>query len=275
MRQAAVDIVNEHPEFTLDQINAELRRRYPQGAPISRTTLASVLCGQLIVLKKMEDAPTDRNSTQVKDLRFNFADWLMREGLQHNLVFVDEAGLNLWCRRTRGRAHRGERAVRIVNSRRGRNFTMTFAVSPTAGLLHHALSDVGMTSQRFCTFLEETVQHLSGNMQSHVLLFDNAPAHRHAENATLPASCQLRRIPPYSPFLNIVENCFSQWKSRVKRELAAVRHTILILPHDQRMATLAQIAEQEATVTSDDAASFFRHLQTYIPQCMTRSDILM
>ena len=33
MRQAAVDIVNEHPEFTLDQINAELRRHYPQGAP--------------------------------------------------------------------------------------------------------------------------------------------------------------------------------------------------------------------------------------------------
>ena len=95
MRQAAVDIIDEHPEFTLDQINAELRRRHPQGAPISRTTLASVLSGQLIVLKKLEDAPTDRNSIQVKDLRFDFADWLMREGLQHNLVFIDEAGLNL------------------------------------------------------------------------------------------------------------------------------------------------------------------------------------
>ena len=64
MRQVTVDIVEQHPEFTLDQINEELQRRYPQGAPISRTTLANVLSRELIVLKKLEDAPTD----QVKEL---------------------------------------------------------------------------------------------------------------------------------------------------------------------------------------------------------------
>ena len=39
--------------------------------------------------------------------------------MNRHLVFVDEAGFNLHTRRTRGRAHVGERAVRQIAGCRG------------------------------------------------------------------------------------------------------------------------------------------------------------
>ena len=55
--QAAVNITQEHPEFTLNQILAKLRDRLPNSPAIGRTTFANILSGQLIVLKKLEDSP--------------------------------------------------------------------------------------------------------------------------------------------------------------------------------------------------------------------------
>ena len=92
MRQTVVAIVVEHPEFTLEQINDELRRDHGQRPAIRRTTLVSVLSGHLIVFKKLEVAPSDRNSAQVKDLGSS-------ERESNTAVLIDEAGLNLWCRR--------------------------------------------------------------------------------------------------------------------------------------------------------------------------------
>ena len=75
----------------------------------------------------MEDAPHERNTTRVKDIRNAYARWLLGEGVAMELVYIDEAGINLWS--TRGRAWKGDRAVCVVGGQRGRNFTVTFAVS--------------------------------------------------------------------------------------------------------------------------------------------------
>ena len=189
--------------------------------------------------------------------------------------FHRQAGMDLWCKRTRGRARRGQRAVRIVNGRRGHQLTMTFAVSATHGLIHHDLSDRGMTGDHFRQFLSQVAENLPANEQDHVFLFDNAPSHRSAGSVQLPQNCIVKWLPPYSPVLNIVENCFSQWKANVKRGLAENRDSLLLMEHSERMAVLAQLAEQHASVTPHDAAAFFRHLQSYLPACMTRNDIIM
>ena len=76
-------------------------------------------------LKANVDAPLQRNSIVVKNARSNFAQWLMQQGIQHELIFIDEAGIHVWTKRTRGRARVGERAVRIVGAARGQNLTMT------------------------------------------------------------------------------------------------------------------------------------------------------
>ena len=51
--EAAVDIVENHPEFSLDKLNAELWTSLPSHARIGRSTLSSMLHGELIVMKKL------------------------------------------------------------------------------------------------------------------------------------------------------------------------------------------------------------------------------
>lgn len=276
LADTAVGIVERNPEYTLDQIITEIRTSQPHFPRISRTTLCRILNGRLIVLKKLEDAPRERNNAETKDRREQFARWIMEVGVNCDLIFIDEAGANLWMRRTRGRAARGERAVRVVGGRRARNLTMTFAVSHTRGLIFHDLQEGGMTGDKFNDFLQNVVNRLPANDQRSILIFDNAPPHRRAMRLQLPHNIEIRFLPAYSPFLNIVENCFSQWKSAVKRHMAEVRDEMLTQPHPQRLATLSEICEQcIEVITPANAAAYFRRLQSYLPGCMMREDILM
>ena len=125
-----------------------------------------------------------------------------------DLIFVDEAGINLWLKRTRGRARRGERAVRVVQGRRDHNLTMTFAVSARAGLIHHDLFQGGMTAERFNGFLNHVSEIYQPEMEV-CFVFDNARAHMQTRNLELPEGFNIKYLPPNSPFLNICENAFS------------------------------------------------------------------
>ena len=114
MKNAAIAIVEAHSAFTLKQILEELQRRLLDKPPISITTLAKLLDGQLITMKKLEDIPIDRNRIDVKNDRREYARWLTTEALNENLIYVDECGFNLFTQRTRRRARIGQRAVRQV-----------------------------------------------------------------------------------------------------------------------------------------------------------------
>ena len=247
MRREVLDIVELHPDFTTQRINAELRVRLPHAPEVSRTALSNILDG-LLISKKLEDAPAERNSERTKEQRHQFATWLMHHVHGTEFIYIDEAGINLWMKRTRGRAVRGTRAVRVVQGRRGTNFTMTFAVSNISGLVHHELSEGGMTGERFVHFLQTVYTNHRANAV--VFIVDNAAAHRPAANVQLPDDCGLCFLPPYSPFLNICENAFAIWKAEIKTTLADVRQELLTQPHQQRMATLAQLAEQGINVVT-------------------------
>ena len=275
---AAVDLVEQHPEMTLNQINNQLRLLLPHHAHISRSTLSNMLHGQLIVMKKLEDAPVQRNSPEIKQSRQAFAEWLMQLPITTEVIFIDEAGINLWTKRTRGRARRGERAVRVVRGTRARNFTMTFAVSPTAGIIHSDLQAGGMNGQRFNAFLRDVADRLPDDGYQRVLVFDNAPAHRHAGNVEFPEGKEItvRWLPAYSPMLNIVEQCFSQWKAAMKRDLTDVREQALNRSIAENEAVLCQLAMQNvAVITPENAAAYFRFLQRHLPACILLQDILM
>ena len=140
MKDAAVDIVEENAAFTLNQINAHLRQTLPHKPNISISTLAAILDGRLMRVKKLEDARVERNSQVTKEERRQYATWLVvAEGVNKNFVYLNECGFNLHTRRTRGRALVGQRAVRQVNSCRGKSLNLLMAISPAFGLLHHEI----------------------------------------------------------------------------------------------------------------------------------------
>lgn len=276
---ALVAIVEEHPGFTLRQINQELQSRLPDKPHLSLTTLCRGLEARLLVLKKLEDSVAERNSERVKERREAYAQWLLMNGVNNKLVFLDECGINLWTGRTRGRALRRSRAVRVVPARRGRNFTVIFAVGHTRGLLFHEIFEGGMTRERFHSILGTISQDNEGPL---AFICDNASSHSGANlrqdegGPNLRPKHQCVYLPPYSPFLNIVENAISAFKWSLKNSLEEVRNQLLDQQHETRLATMTQLAEQAAEViTPAKAASWFTHSQRYVPACLQGTDILM
>ena len=274
---ALVAIVEEHPGFTLWQINQELQSCLPNKPHLSLTTLCRGLEARLLVLKKFEDSVAERNSDQVKGRREAYAQWLLMNGVNNELVYLDECGINLWTKRTRGRAFRGSRAVCVVPARRGRNFTVIFGVGHTRGLLFPEIFEGGMTKERFHLILQTISQDNEGPL---AFICDNASSHSGANlrrdegGPNLRPEHQCIHLPPYSPFLNIVENVISAFKWSLKNNLEEVRNQLLNQQHETRLATITQLAEQAAQViTPAKAASWFTHSQRYIPACLQRTDI--
>ena len=150
---------------------------------------------------------------------------------------------------------------------------MTFAVNVSNGLVHHQLHQGGMTTECFNQFLEDV--SLRCNPGQVCLIIDNARA-RHAALADLPHGFQILYLSPYFTFLNICKNAFALWKQALKTRLAEVRHEFLEQPFNERMATLAQLAEQETVAASPDRmAASFRGMQAYMSRCFHMEDILM
>ena len=58
-------------------------------------------------------------------------------------------------------------------------------------------------------------------------------------------------------------------------ELANVREELFLRPHEERMATLAQIAEEVVNVTREMSQNFFRQMQRYLQDCMRQNGIIM
>ena len=138
--------------------------------------------------------------------RVDYANWFMRHAVVNHSIFEDKCGYNIWTARSHGRARLGERAYRQVCSQRGRNVTVALAISPTNGLVFHSAFLFGMTGQRFNDFLTQARLNLDPN--KHVIfIYDGAPAHN---NPAIPGpNSELNKLPPYTPFLNIVEQAIS------------------------------------------------------------------
>lgn len=265
-------IVEEYPAYTLQQLNHEMQLRLPNKPHVSISTLHRMLDAQMITLKKIENIPAERNSDPLKEVRKEHAQWLFDVGDHRELIYVDESGYNLWISRTRARAPRGQRAVRIVGGRTGPNFTLTIAVSNLRGLVYTSTKEGGSNIAYFNNFLHEASQ--AAGSQPVTFIFDNAPCHRRASEAQLRLEHDIKFLPPYSPFLNIAENAFSVWKAAVKRQLEEVRDQMLMQTHHERLAVLAQLSQQNLDViTENSCRAAWAAVRSLIPRCLTLQNI--
>ena len=103
------------------------------------------------------------------------------------------------------------------------------------------------------------------NVTSAVLVMDNVPFHKGEQVRALVESHGHRvlYLPPYSPFLNPIENMFSKWKEYVRRERPENEPHLLDL-----------IDSGAGLVTGDDCSAFFRHMMGFITRCLSRQVIV-
>ena len=141
----------------------------------------------------------------------------MNHAVVRHCVFVDECGYNIWTARTHGTAQLGERAYRQVCGQRGRNLTVTMAISPINRLVLSSAAVDGMNAARFDDFLAQARSNLDPD-ESVFFVFDRALAHR---NPPIPApNTELKMLLPYSPYLNIVEQAISCLKVAIKADIS-------------------------------------------------------
>ena len=73
---------------------------------------------------------------------------------------------------------------------------------------------------------------------------------------------ELLFLPPYSPFLNPIENMFSKWKGITKSSNPRNEHDLMnVIMHGSRL------------ITSSDFDGYFRNISSYIPRYLNNQNI--
>ena len=112
--------------------------------------------------------------------------------------------------------YRGSRMYREVVPR-GRNVTMLHCVPP--GLVHYQIHRSVMTKDRFkdfSTVCNGNVLLDYGEQVEAVNILDKAPCHRSDNHRDMNGNFEIKKLPPYCPFLNPAGNATSSWKSAFK-----------------------------------------------------------
>lgn len=160
---------------------------------------------------------------------------------------MDESGVNLTLTRLFGRAPKGERVVDSVPKNYGENVIMLGALSASG--VEALMTVSGATeSEVFLTFMREV---LAPTLEpGDIVVWDNLGAHRsQAVRAVVEAQgARLLFLPPYSPDMNPIEQCWSKIKTAL---LAAKART--------REALKAVIKLALTTITESDAQAWFNH----------------
>ncbi|XP_026032840.1 uncharacterized protein LOC113027441 [Astatotilapia calliptera] len=270
---AVVDLVRADNAIRLHQLRRKIladRRVFSNIDHVSITTIRRILGKHSITMKQLYRVPFERNSDRVKGLRAEYVRRILAmdgAAQPHEYIFIDEAGFDLSKTRRRGRNVIGQRAIVHVPGQRGGNITLCAAIC-LRGLLHHHAILGPYNSQHILTFLDalhDIVVQNRPDQPRFVVIWDNVSFHRAAlVQAWFSNHNQFEVVylPPYSPFLNPIEEFFSAWRWRVYDRQ----------PH-ARMPLLQAMEQACGDIQVTAIHGWFRHARGYFPRCPAGEDI--
>ena len=102
-------------------------------------------------------------------------------------------------------------------------------------------------------------------IENPIFIMDNARIHhyRGLNNDESISSFRIVYLPPYSQFLNPIENVFSVWKNSVIREA--------VVTEEQLRRTISRKFEGISAIS---CSSFYRKMLGYLNRCIGREEIL-
>ena len=137
-----------------------------------------------------------------------------------DLIFLDEAGVNLGMTRRYARSEKGKRAYGQVPKNRGKNVTLVGALSWTNGFIAPMTWQGGTDGLTFRTYVE--IALVPQLWEGACVVMDNFKSH-HVEGireAIEAAGAKLVYLPPYSPDFSPIENCWSKIKTILRTRAA-------------------------------------------------------
>lgn len=256
--------LEESPTITLKSLKAKVFTNFRKH--VSVTTVGNYLNGKLFTFKSLHYQPCAMNNIINKTKRAEYVHKLNEFiRMEKHVVWVDETNFNLFCRRTRGRAVSGSRAVLQLPTSKGPNVHVIGAIS-TYGVLTMDRRRGAFRSSNANEWMREVFQkwrHLGNSLEDLVVVCDNAPAHCKLEEVFVGTGATLLRLAPYSPMLNPIENIWSKLKNYVKSNMGV---PIVFPPSmgEQRLQYLeSMIDEAKLTVTIIDCGRSIQHSSTF------------
>lgn len=147
---------------------------------VSQQTISNALDGQSFIVKKVENMPDGMNTLTNKLKEKEFVEEVLKHtGDGKTLVYVDESNVNLFLRRSIGRAKKGlRRVVRLQNSK-GSNVHMIAGISQRE--FHHFKRMRGSfrhgDANEWLRGLLRELQSDGHANQTLVVVSDNVPCH--------------------------------------------------------------------------------------------------
>ncbi|MEH2351030.1 MAG: IS630 family transposase [Nostoc sp.] len=172
--------------------------------------------------------------------------------LLEDLIFIDEAGVNISMTRRFARSPQGSRAYGDCPNARGKNVTMIGAMS-TQGIIAAMTFTGGTNASAFQTYVTQVL--VPSLWPGATVVMDNFSSHKVAgiREAIEGVGAKLVYLFPYSPDFSPIENCWSKVKEFL-RSLAARTYQEL----DQA------ITDAFNAVTTKDIIGWFTHCCYYI-----------
>lgn len=185
----------------------------------------------------------------MKGLREAFSAWVAEAlaELARRLHFIDEIGMHLGLTRLYGRAAPGERVVEATPGYSGPHYTAVAALT-LRGVRAPFLLEGSLDGPAFQAYVEHVLAPTL--RRGDIVVLDNLAPHKHAVIRTLieARGAQVTFLPPYSPDLNPIEQCWSKVKAWLRKVKART--------YDDLLVALAQALR---AVSRQDAAAWFAH----------------
>lgn len=242
--RAVLDILEERPSATLNEVRRELKKRTRLG--VSESTMSRTLRRLGITKKRKTVEASERDKPEVKAKRRAFL--LRRETWDSSrLVFIDETGITLSMTSRYAWAPLGKRAVDAAPFRRGGSATLVAALT-LRGIVAPFLFAGAMDGDALYAYVTEVLApSLSRGdvvVWDNLAVHDNAGVREHLESRGI----TLEFLPPYSPELNPIELAWSY----LKRELRQLAE------RDWPRLTRA-VSKTLADITSPISKDWFKH----------------
>ena len=196
--------------------------------------------------KKKSLHASERDTPRVQQARRDYQE-LMAKLDPQKFKFIDESGVNLALSRLYGRAPRGERVVGSVPQNYGSNITMLASLG-LSGLQALMTVEGATDGDVFKVYVEEVLCPTLS--RGDLVVMDNLGAHkvRGIREAIEGRGAKVLYLPPYSPDLSPLEECWSKIKSVLRKAAARTREAL--------EAVLKQAIRM---VSEADAVAWFAH----------------
>lgn len=234
-----------------------------KNVQISERTIGRAVNSFNYSFKRTSPMTLRRNDPDVIEKRYQYA-LLFATLDDEKIYYLDEASFDIGMRRRYGRSKKGEKAVKIVPGLRTKKVSVSAAISKRCLFFYEAI-DRAYSTGFFGEFIDQFLDFLEREGQTErTIIMDNVPFHK---NEGIRSKIEgkghtLHFLPPYSPFLNPIEEVFSKWKGIVRQKNC--------MTEDDLIENI-EIASRE--ITESNCAAYFHHMKQFLRPSLQREEI--